>query len=118
MKSYLSETPIWIKPTQDIHALDDKSVVVVQGGERTPAKIRVSGADPHGANAGLVSVAVWQASIDDAEWTDVGSPLRTSQTRTWQRFVGEDALALIRPNDSEWSSYGELLLEIPDAAKA
>jgi hypothetical protein len=44
--------------------------------------------------------------------------LRTSQTRTWQRFVGEDALALIRPNDSEWSSYGELLLEIPDAAKA
>jgi hypothetical protein len=114
MKTYLSETPTWLKPADSIRALNAKSIVVVQGHERIPGHIRVSDADPKSEHQGLCRVEVWQASTDPMkpEWAS-GSVPPTAQSHRWKKYLTENALSLIRPNEED-SNYGELLLEVPD----
>jgi hypothetical protein len=118
MKTYLSPNSVWLKPTAGIRALDDKSILIVEGEHRTPAHIRVSDADPQSQNAGLCRVAVWQASIKGSsmKWADTGagSP-PTSQSHQWEMDLTEDALSLLHPNEED-PTHGELRLQIPQEA--
>jgi hypothetical protein len=114
MQTYLSLTPVFLTPTREIRALDEKSILItVPSGSATPAKIRVAGADPQGRDASKCSVAVWQASVDHVEWADVGSgqPIPAGQSHEWRRFVTVDAVNLIRPNEDD-PTY-DLSLELP-----
>ena|SRR5437016_4078302 len=114
MKTYLSTQPVWLKPTPQIRALDDKSIVIADEGSRTPAHLRVTDADPHSRDAGMCSVIAWQASMSPMheKWADVGSPTPTSQAHQWERYLTEDALPLIHQNKED-PEYGDLLLEVP-----
>jgi len=115
MPTYLSPTLLFITPTPQIRALDDKSIVItVPSGGQTPAKLRVTNADPDGPHAGRCSVAVWQTSVGELEWVDVGSgrPPSAGQIHEWERYLTPEALNLIQPNEQE-PSYGELLLALP-----
>ena len=114
MSSYLSTTPVFLTPTPEIRALNEKSIlIIVPSGGETPAKLRVADADPNSPDAGKCSVAAWQASMDDVEWADagLGKPPPTTQTHIWQRFLTADAVKLIRPNEKD-PTY-ELLLRLP-----
>lgn len=48
----------------------------------------------------------------NVKWADTGSTPPTAQAHQWERYLTEDALALVHPNRDD-SEYGELLLEIP-----
>jgi hypothetical protein len=114
MKIYLSENPTWLKPTDTIRALNDKSILIVEGAERIPAHIRVSDADAKGEHSGLCCVQVWQASIDpmNAEWSSGPIP-PTAQAHHWKRYLTKGAISLIQQNKHD-STHGELLLEVPE----
>jgi hypothetical protein len=114
MQTYLSLTPVFLTPTSEIRALDEKSIVItVPGGSATPAKLRVAGADPQSRDAGRCSVAAWQASVDHIEWADAGSgqPIPTGQSHEWRRFLTPDAVNLIRPNEDDLAY--DLSLQLP-----
>jgi hypothetical protein len=117
MKTYLSTQRVWLKPTAQIRALDGKSIVIVDEGNRTPAHLRVSDADPQSGNAGMCSVIAWQASINpmDVEWVNVGSPPPTSQAHQWERYLTKHALPLIHENKED-PEHGNLVLEVPSEA--
>jgi hypothetical protein len=118
MKTYLLPNPVWLKPTAAIRALDDKSILIVDGEHRTPAHIRVSDADPQSQHAGLCHVTVWQASIEGMtmKWADIrsGSP-PTSQSHQWEMDLTDDALSLLRSNEED-PTHGELRLAVPQEA--
>ena len=117
MKTYLSSNPVWLKPAESIRALHGKSIVVVEGQQRIPAHVRISDADSHSQHSGLCCVKVWQASIEgiSVEWPETDSRLGGSQAHEWEMYLTEDALPLVHPNHED-AEYGELLLEIPEAA--
>jgi hypothetical protein len=114
MKTYLSTQPVWLKPTAQIRALDGKSIVIVDHGNQTSARLRVSDADPQRRDAGMCSVIAWQASISpmNVKWADAGPPPSTSQAHQWEQYLTEHALALIHEN-KENTEYGDLVLEVP-----
>jgi hypothetical protein len=114
MKTYLSTQPVWLNPTSQIRALDDKSIVIADEGSRTAVHLRITDADPESRDAGMCSVIAWQASMSpmDVEWANVGSPPPTSQAHQWERYLTADALALIHQNEKD-PEYGDLVLEVP-----
>lgn len=60
MNEYLSIKTIWLDPTPKIRALHEKSILLVEGDAKSPARLRVTDADPTGINDGKCSVMVWQ----------------------------------------------------------
>jgi len=115
MKTYLSDKPVWLKPTASIRAIDGKSIVIVEGQHRIPAHIRVSDADSQSHDSGLCHMKVWQASIDpmNVKWADIGSSPPTAQAHQWEMYLTEDALPLIYPNQED-PEHGELIIKVPD----
>ena len=74
MPTYLSTTDVFLAPTPEINALDNKSILIVTpNGSEMSAKICVENADPKGRDAGKCSVIVRAASMDEGEWVDAGS---------------------------------------------
>jgi hypothetical protein len=109
----LSDQPAWVEPTDEIRALADKSVVIIEGNHRIPAKLRVRSADPQGANAGKCAVKAQQAMIGNTiEWTDAGTtPPPTEQINAWEKFLNKAAITSIRENE-EGPQFGELILKV------
>jgi hypothetical protein len=109
----LSDQPTWFEPTDKIRALDDKSVLIIDGDHQTPAKLRLGSADLHGANAGKYSVKAQQAMIGNIpKWTDAGkTPPPVEQIQVWQKFLNEAAVNSLRENDEE-PEFGELILKL------
>jgi hypothetical protein len=102
MKQYLSKTAIWITPTKEQIALDEKSIVIVYPqGNIVEGNVSIQSADPHGTNAGKYSASIWAI------------PIPTEPMRRWEKFLSLDVLDLIRRNDP-WLSPAELLLALPN----
>jgi len=114
MSTYLSTTDIFLVPTPEIRALQDKSILIVTpSGDKMWAKICVEDADPEGRDAGKCSVIVWTTSTDEREWVDPrsGRPPPPTESHRWPQFLTSDAVNLIRPNE-ENPAY-DLLLQLP-----
>ncbi len=109
----LSDQPTWFEPTAKIRALDDKSVLIVDGNHETPATLRVESANPQGAHTGKCSVKAQQAMIgNNIKWTDVGTtPPPVEQINVWEKFLNEPAINSLREND-EGPQFGELVLKL------
>ena len=109
----LNERPVWMKPTPEIEALHDRTMVVVQGGSKRPGYLRISKADPAGADAGKCSVAFWQTWLEGGnEWADAGSVIPTGQSRSCHEYLSPEALRLIGI-DADGAQVAELRFVIP-----
>jgi hypothetical protein len=96
----LSEQAVWVEPTPETQALHNRSLLLEQDGDsRTPGYLRVSRADPAGADAGKCSVLFWQTWVEGHnKWANAGEPIPTGQSRTWQRYLSPEAVKLIEKN--------------------
>jgi hypothetical protein len=110
----LNERAAWMTPTPEIQALHDRSLLVEQDGDnKTPGFLRVSSADPAGADAGKCSVLFWQTWVEgDNTWANASEPIPTGQSRSWQRYLSPDAVKLIEKNP-DGPQFGELRLVLP-----
>lgn len=110
-EKYLTTKQIWIELTSEIRDLDGESIVIIDSEEReTPAYLRVSQADPNGTDAGKCSVEVCVVRSDKVEWGNASPP--TTETGGFERFLTQDAVDLIRPNNGDLAQ-GNLILELP-----
>ena len=109
----LSDQPTWFEPTDEIRALDDKSVLIIDRNHQTPAKLRVESADPQSTNAGKCAIKAQQAMIGNSiEWTDAGTtPPPVEQINVWEKFLNKAAINSLREND-EGPQFGELMLKL------
>ena len=102
-----------MEQTPEIQALNDRSMLLEQAGDsKTPGFLRVSSADPAGADAGKCSVLFWQTWVEGGrEWANVGSVIPTGQIGGWQCYLSADALKHIEKNPDP--QFGELRLVLP-----
>jgi len=109
----LSDNPVWLVPTPELRALDEKPVRIKEVGSEWDAKLAVEDADPRGANAGRCSVRAWQAPTEDINiaWTNAGGAIPTGQIHLHQKFLNEDSVKLLR-NDPEDPEFGRLILDL------
>lgn len=112
-RPHLSDQPTWFDPTEEVLALDDRSVLIIDGNHQTPARLRVGRADPRGADAGKCSVKAQQAMVGHSiEWTDAGTaPPPAEQISVWGKFLNKAAVNSLRQND-ESPQFGELMLRL------
>jgi hypothetical protein len=110
-EKYLTTKRIWMKPSPEIRNLDGKFILIVDSEEsEVPANLSVSEGDPNGANAGKCSVVVRVTRVGKVEWRSASPP--TTPTSGCERFLTQDAVDLIRPNDRD-PTQGEFILVLP-----
>lgn len=126
MSEYLSEKTVWLEPTKEIHALDDKEIMFVQGSSQWEMHLRVDSAPPNSPEHGNVAVIAWQVVIPDLEdgWQGEDVNLTPSkapkylETYHWQRCLTQRGLDSIRPRSSQWPEHIKLELVLPAEAES
>jgi hypothetical protein len=115
MNEFLSNKTIWLDPTPKIRALHGKTILIVEGDQKSPEHLHVAEDDPTGSNAGKCSVTATPVMTPNFTWSNVSSsqvPPTLLINHPRKRFLSQSAVGLIRRNDPP-QRYGEFLLECP-----
>jgi len=115
MKEYLSAKSICLTPTPEIRALDDKTILIVEGESEKSCLLHVRDADPNSIDVGMCSVIAAQYLSEEVEFPAESRArvIPTATCRSEHAFLSQDALDLIRPRNEQSLHTEELLLIIP-----
>ena len=110
---HLSETPIWIPLSEQLLALDGKTLLVCeQDGQEYPMELSVMQAPPNGPDSGKVAIRVWQTDRDSVpfESKPPGARIPTKVCSGWSAYLDEAAVKRI----SEATEHCDLVLRLPE----
>jgi hypothetical protein len=114
-EQYITASPVSIELTPEIRGLDGKSIVIIDSeGRELRGNLRlILASDPTSADTRECSVMIWRSQTDESRWSDGAMSLRpTMPMEGLARFLTQDAMELICPNDDD-SLEGELKLVLP-----
>jgi hypothetical protein len=117
---YLSDKPVWVTPTPEIRALDNKSLLIIQGDNLSEVELTIEGSPASSVEGGKVSVVGWNVMVSDEPWKEVTlipkKAAKISDAHYWQQYVTQDALDSIRLHNSRLLGNVDFELVIPDEA--
>lgn len=115
--SRLSKTPCWMTKSDAVKKLAGKSLLLIYpNNDRMQANLSIFAASEHGDKW---SVKVWNTWMEpEPQWKDVKlgvAPPPAAQAKVWERYLDEQAILNIRPNDDDETT--DLLLFLSEDEK-
>jgi len=101
--SRLSRTPCWIGKSDTVKKLAGKSLLLIfPNNERMQVKLSIFAVSYQGDKW---SVKVWTTWMEpEPQWKDINlgvSPPPAAQAKVWERYLDEQAILNIKPNDDD-----------------
>ena len=116
MKSlHLSETPIWITQSEQLLALDGKTLLLCErDGPECQLHLSIKRAPPNGPDSGKIAIGLWQTNHTHVPFEAVqpGAQIPTKVCSGWSAYLDEAAVKQI----TNATELCDLVLRLPGAS--